>query len=352
MPEISTTKAFLRRIIAPLRLLRSLGILLSGYSAYARTGKTPERAYQAMIMIFCLTRGHFNELLSNFIAKRRPKVQIDHPVGLLGNLQGQRGKDLHAQLKRDGFIVFPSALPAEACDRLMEMAMSTPASVRRMDHEPEGAPQRTALFQPGNLLATRYDYNPSTLLDTPDVQALLADPSILHLVQEYLGCLPLADVLSMWWHTDYQKKADSNAAQLYHFDMDRVKWLKIFIYLTDVGPQNGPHSFIKGTHRPKAIPAHLLQRGYARITDDEVQEAFSEEACMEFCAPRGSIIIEDTRGLHKGATVSGDARLILQLQFSNSLFGTNYPEAKFSKVIDPNFKKMLGQAPEIYRQYS
>lgn len=336
----------------PLRLLRNLGILLSGYSAYSKTGKTPERAFQAMIAMFCLTRGHFNELLSALIAKRRPKIQIDHPAGLLGNLQGQRGKELLHQLNRDGFILFPSALPPDACDRLMEMAMNTPASVRRMDDEPEDTPQRSALFQPGKLLATRYDYNPSALLDTPDVQALLADPSILYLVQEYLGCLPLADVLSMWWHTAYQNKADSNAAQLYHFDLDRVKWLKVFIYLTDVGPQNGPHSFVRGTHKPNAIPAHLLQRGYARITDEEVKNTFSDDECMEFSAPRGSIIIEDTRGLHKGATVSGDSRLILQLQFSNSLFGGNYPEAKISSVIDSNLKNMLGLAPEIYRQYT
>ncbi|BAK78303.1 hypothetical protein NH8B_3552 [Pseudogulbenkiania sp. NH8B] len=163
--------------------------------------------------------------------------------------------------------------------------------------------------------------------------------------------MPLADVLSMWWHTAFQNKADSNAAQLYHFDLDRLKWLKIFVYLTDVGPQNGPHSFVKGSHNPGAIPPHLLKRGYARITDEEVNDAFSADACLQFSAPRGSIIIEDTRGLHKGAIVSGDPRLILQLQFSNSLFGTNYPEARISKVVDQKLQGMLKQAPEIYRQY-
>jgi ectoine hydroxylase-related dioxygenase (phytanoyl-CoA dioxygenase family) len=183
------------------------------------------------------------------------------------------------------------------------------------------------------------------------VQKLLADESLLHLAQEYLGCIPIADVLSMWWHTNFHNQPDSEAAQFFHFDMDRIKWIKIFIYLTDVGVENGPHSFVRGSHRTGGIPHDLLRRGYARLTDEEVVARYPESDILSFTAPKGSIIIEDTRGLHKGVNVQGAPRLILQLQFSNSLFGAKSPGAKFNNIISPELKRVLEVAPSIYSQY-
>jgi hypothetical protein len=155
----------------------------------------------------------------------------------------------------------------------------------------------------------------------------------------------------MWWHTNYHKQPDSHAAQFFHFDMDRIKWLKIFVYLTDVLPENGPHSFVKGSHRSGGIPPRLLLRGYERLTDEEVRQCYSDDTCLALSAPRGSIIVEDTRGLHKGANVRGAPRLVLQLQLSNTLFGAKYPRARITRVQDPSLKKMLSLAPAIYSQY-
>ena len=134
--------------------------------------------------------------------------------------------------------------------------------------------------------------------------------------------------------------------------MDRFKWLKVFIYITDVGPDNGPHSYVRGSHRTGAIPSDILRRGYVRLTDEEVSTVYPKDDILVFDAPRGTIIIEDTRGLHKGVHVREGARLILQLQFSNTLFGANYPAARINRIISPNMKRMIKFAPDIYRQYN
>lgn len=331
--------------------LRSVVFLPVGYVAFVLTNRTPEPAYQSLIWLFCTTRGRFNDWLSAWIARRRSKTAFSHTCGMLGDVGGPTGEALVRQLRDDGFLLFPRALPADACDRLMQMALSTPATVRRMADQPSDTQRARALFDPDRPQAVRYDYDPSSLLDQADVQRLLSDLSFLHIAQEYLGCTPVADVLSMWWHASFKSEPDEEAAQFFHFDMDRVKWLKIFIYLTDVGPDNGPHSFVKGSHRSGGIPSELLNRGYVRLADDDVARHYPPEAVLSLTAPRGSIIIEDTRGLHKGVHVRGGPRLILQLQFSNSLFGTNYPPAHMSRPVDPQFKHMLATAPAIYRQY-
>ena len=76
---------------------------------------------------------------------------------------------------------------------------------------------------------------------------------------------PLHHVVERAW-----KGASSEAAQLFHFDMDRIRFLKVFIYLTDVGTENGPHVYVRGSHRSKP-PAFFRDR---RFSDAEVKRAF------------------------------------------------------------------------------
>jgi hypothetical protein len=132
--------------------------------------------------------------------------------------------------------------------------------------------------------------------------------------------------------------------------MDRIKWLKFFIYLTDVQANNGPHCFIEGSHRTRGIPSALLARGYARIPDADVFEHYPKTAEVRFLAPRGTVIAEDTRGLHKGLEVLGGDRLMLQLQFSDSLFGAPYARSHF-RTLSPEMAGMVKAHPAVYKSY-
>jgi hypothetical protein len=337
------------KIIA--RTLINLALFPAGALGYARTGRTAHWAHMALVQLFCASGGRFNDLLTRLIAWRSRPLQIEQRVGVLGDMSGPALEQCTQRLRDEGYIVFPAALSTQACERLMRFALHTPATIRRMDHETHDQPLRVALFDPDKPLAVRYDYPTDALLDDADVQALLADPSLLALAQSYLGSRPRADVLSMWWHTGFHTQPDSEAAQFYHFDMDRIKWFKIFVYLTDVTPADGPHSFIEGSHRTGGIPTSMLRKGYVRLQDAEVLGHYGPQREVEFAAPRGTIIVEDTRGLHKGKAVSGSPRLVLQLQFSNSLFGGNYPKATMRDIKDARLARLVSQAPDVYASY-
>lgn len=332
--------------------LRSIVFFPVGVIGYATTGRTPAAGYQAMIWLFCITGGRFNDWLSSLLSLLRPKVRFETHSGVLGDLGGSRLGELRGRLETDGYLVFERALGDAVTGRLVDFALSTESTIRGSEAAGVRAPNERAIFRPDNLKGVRYDYSEGVLLNNPDVQALLADPSLLSLAQDYLGCRPVADVVNMWWHTNFHHAPDSEAGQIFHFDMDRIKWLKVFIYLTDVGPENGPHTFVRGSHRTGGIPRELLLRGYKRLEDDEVAAQFPASDRRAFTAPRGSIIVEDTRGLHKGANVTGNPRLILQLQFSNCLFGTNYPRSRIERVRSPALERMLSTAPAIYSQYT
>lgn len=325
--------------------------LMIGYVVYLVSKKTPGYGHMSLVGLFCLTHGSSNDALSRAIGAVRRPYRLAKADGVLGDMSAsERREPVLAQLRGRGYYVFPKCVPEALCDRLLQFAVSHPCKTRKMDSGGPGGLIQT-VYPRSAPEAVRYDFEPQDLLDNQDVQTLLADLSLVALAQSYLGARPVADVLTMWWHTNYSDIPDSEAAQYFHFDMDRPKWLKYFIYLTDVEPANGPHSFIAGSHRTRGIPPHLLRKGYSRLQDAEVAEVFDRHDFIEFAAPRGTIIAEDTRGLHKGKHVEKGDRLVLQIQFSNSLFGALQPRARLGSGLCTELRDRIEQFPGLYALY-
>ena len=322
-----------------------------GCIQYFIFNKNSIRAHQALVYFFCNSSGSFNDWCSRLISAWHTPVALPSKIGVLGDLSGPSGQKALQQLRDKGFITFERALPVDVCERLMTFALSSPAIIRPMDGERKSDTPKMSIYEEGKPKAVRYDYVANDLLSNVDVQDLIADNSLIALAEMYLKARPRFDVLSMWWHTNFHSKPDSEAAQYYHFDLDRLKWLKVFIYLTDVRQQDGPHSFIEGSHTSGGIPQSFLSRGYVRLADSEVLSHYGENKEICFAAPKGTIIIEDTRGLHKGNPVHGNSRLILQLQLSNSLFGSLYPKSQLPSKVSPKLEGMIRRAKDVYRAY-
>jgi hypothetical protein len=166
----------------------------------------------------------------------------------------------------------------------------------------------------------RDDYRPDDLLESPDIRALVADPFIHQIAAGYLGCTPIFTQLSAWWsRNDPDASADdlSEAAQLFHYDYDWPAFLKFFIYLSDVGPENGPFTFVVGTHERKR------QWSDGRRDDAYVESAYPGQS-WAVTGKAGDLIIADTVGYHKGQRVRAGDRLMLQLEFAVSRIGASF----------------------------
>jgi ectoine hydroxylase-related dioxygenase (phytanoyl-CoA dioxygenase family) len=316
---------------------------------YAVGGSSMPSAYQAMIRMFCRTGGSSNDFMSQCVRLFDRGATLPAPRGDLGVASQAEAARIGDRLRSDGYYVFDQCLSADVCERLLAAALRVPASVRPMAGAVRG-PKRLEVYDRSQPLAVRYDFAAEEVLNLADVQDLMSNPTILSVAQNYLQTTPIADVVSMWWHTGFSHQPDEEAAQFFHFDMDRIKWLKFFIYLTDVGPESGAHCFVKGSHRTGAIPRELLSSGYARLTDDQVLRHYSADRIIEFHGRRGTVIAEDTRGLHKGREVLSGDRLMLQIQFSSSLFGGFYPRA-FFRSMGAGLERMVKAHPRIYKNY-
>lgn len=287
--------------------------------------RSSSEAHSHLLNSFYLTGGFIHLMAARILGIS--KLQIPNK-GILSKFSEKELKIASKQLKKEGFVILEGALSEDYCNQLLIESAKIPGKTRIMDGG-KGKVENM-YFDRLNPVSIRFDYDGSDLISNSLLQELVFDESILKFAQEYLGSAPILDLVAMWWHTTYSNSPDKEAAQWFHFDMDRLKWIKFFFYITDVDANTGPHTFIAKSHRRLGIPYKLRNKGYARLTDDEVAASFEPEQYKEFTGKRGTLIVEDTRGLHKGKhCISGD-RLLFQLEFTSSVFGTPLPELKIN----------------------
>ena len=118
--------------------------------------------------------------------------------------------------------------------------------------------------------------------------------------------------------------AKAQQAENFHRDVDDVRFLKFFAYLTDVDETSGPHVYIVGSHRENRLTR------ICRYTDAEIAEAFGTENQHRFTGPAGTAFLENTFGLHRGVPVQTAPRLMMQAVYSLGVapYGPRRPVAR------------------------
>ena len=271
-----------------------------------------------MRRLYCVTQGRSNRWLVRRLGKRAVASSGPSTQGQLSEMPEHELDGIVNDIKRDGYRVLGQRLSERDVESLVSFAGSIPA---RPIPSPSGGPL-DARYEAGKPLAIKYNLPEHALVEHPVIQRLLADSSLRELARRYLGCEPVNDLVAMWWSTAFSCEASSEVAQLYHFDMDRPQFLKLFFYLTDVSEENGPHCYIRGSHRER--PPSLWRDG--RHGDGEILAQYGSESEVEITAPRGTALwfAVDTSGFHKGKPLRAGHRLILQFQYTSVLFGQRY----------------------------
>lgn len=289
-------------------LLFALGLLL-----HFAGGRTPKASFHAMRRLYGPTNGLFNSLAVRVARRLRPGGGVAPVSGFLGDLGADAIADLVRQLDDQGYVIFDRRMPAAICDELLSFAERGPAI-------PMGSSAPVA-YADDRTLALRYDFPESAILANPAACRIALDGTLATIAGAYFRCLPIYDFTAMWWTTRFGTRDLSAAAQEFHFDMDRLHFLKFFVYLTDVTEQSGPHVFVAGSHRSKP----RVLREPERFDDELVESHYPAASIKRICGPRGTVFAVDTKGLHKGEPILAGDRLAFQVEFTTSTFGQNYP---------------------------
>jgi hypothetical protein len=227
------------------------------------------------------------EHLARFIALGRPAAP--------GN-----ETDADRVLRRDGVTHFPGYLDPEHATALR-------ALLETFECQDPWKPER-GVFR-------IEDAPPNThVADIPAAPTLRAlhdiafDPTLLRMAASYFGCRPYVDSIQAWW--SLSGNSEPEEAENFHRDNDSVRFLKFFLYLTQVGDDDGPHRFVLASHlEPRALDRR-------RLTDDEVEEAFGTDRILKMRGNPGDAFMEDTWGVHKGQLPKVGRRLLVQIRYS------------------------------------
>jgi len=217
-----------------------------------------------------------------------------HPVA--GSAAAQQ---IATELTQSGFCLLPDKrLTAPQVQAVMQHLAGKPLidyydPERRYSLEDLPATATKAHYQPGDVLACR------TLTD------LANDPEVLAAVTMRLGAKPTIATVDAWWTFGENNEAGQIAHDdIYHRDVDDLRFVKLFLYLTDTDERNGAHRFILGSHQD----SHCTQRG--PISDEAVQRIYDPARFKTAAGSAGTVFMEETWGIHRGLLARQGRRLV------------------------------------------
>jgi hypothetical protein len=314
--------------------------LSDAYGQYVATGKNDQDEYLNMRMAYTETKGRSNKVFSDVIAKHVRnrkfdlsqtmftsyivKPEIDKTDTTVTMINGEDGEDENADAWSK--IIHGAARHLEVHGWWKSKALVPPAIVKslkaklfaKMTLEHGDKVQAAVEGKAGAPMQIKS--NSSWLSTFEEMYQISGDPLLLSIVQRYMGVPPIFNTPVAFLNSFVKAKnakALSDTAQLYHHDMHRLGFVKVFVYLTDVELGSGPHTLIRGTHRTR--PDHLWADG--RHSDDAIAEAGLMKDEVRITGKAGTVFLVDTSCLHKGAHPDVESRLMAQVQYVNSQFG-------------------------------
>ncbi len=204
------------------------------------------------------------------------------------------------ELKRRGYIAFPGYYSSAQCQRLR-------AEIDRVIHEQPDVVQKDKFDADQRVFGAE---RASTEI------ALFHDDPFLREIGEAYRRSALTNFTTLASRLTARPE-NLGSGQGWHRDAFHWQY-KALIYLTDVGPENGPFQMLAGSHRPwrvliDTIRGRLEAPPRSRISDDQIARLVNAapERLKTFTAEAGTMILFDSSTIHRGAPIKSGIRYAL-----------------------------------------
>ena len=346
------------------KAINELGVFGRGIWRYRRLGEPSPESNYVVQKLYALTDGRSNDFLFRLLESKRKEtnVRLDWAATSLVSDAGSFNPNIEEvvrTLKRDGVVVIPLRLKKETVKNLYELGLSCPLQTMTYVSPPTNhvPGTQTAIpiadtgtsngIDPSRPQHSVYTVPRSLLLENQNIQSLLCDPYLLAVATRYLGVFPVITKPEMWWDTDFVPAG--LRPRPFHVDSGCLRWLKVGVNLTDTTLESPHFVFVKGSHNPnrttRTLTRHLVNR--MNLSHKEVQDRCPEKI-VHVTAPAGSIMLADTRGIHKGELSARGHRLILYFGLEGSAFNNIDGPVPVSKVGD-DLGKAMSARPFSYQ---
>jgi hypothetical protein len=179
------------------------------------------------------------------------------------------------------------------------------------------------LSQVGNscVEASRFDFDKKQVESSVSLLNILCSEDLWAFANSYYKLSSKLVRVELWsptYGTSGQYYGIS--AHDFHTDFDYPDIINIFVYMNDVGPNNGPLQYFIGTHLPPRIPRD------GALDMALICKEYPKTRIVDLCGPRLSTFATLNRGFHRDKPVLSDSmpsKISLQLTYCSCTFGSS-----------------------------
>jgi len=256
------------------------------------------------------------ELHDRLFANRAARRRFEQSQPTLDDVQ----RRVLEQLRADGYATLPFAelVPDAAVWQELEadaqrFVAQTEAGLAR---EQEGGEAQLRRREGKEFLVRKNSRDEHLGPDDPWLR-LGINPRLLDLANAYLGMWSKLEYVDVWY-TAPAGTDERRASQRWHRDFNDRHLLKAFVDLVDVDEATGPFEYV-----PRSAPGGELEQlwpwrplGENYPPEDEFAERVNGRS-VTFTAPKGTVILCNTSGFHRGGFATSKARVLATLTWDS-----------------------------------
>jgi ectoine hydroxylase-related dioxygenase (phytanoyl-CoA dioxygenase family) len=271
---------------------------------------------------------------------------------LLGNRSARRRYSSHepnldetqAQvvdaLDRDGYVTLPLT---DLVDEEQWKAIEAQGAAFIADTERTLTEGGSGKVRPGKEFVVRAHSFEGVILDSDDPWfAFSSSRRMLDVANAYLRLWSKLSYVDLWYTAQQPATDERVASQNWHVDFDDKHLLKAFVYLSDVDAGHGPFQYVPGSQpggRHHSVRP-WVPMGYGRVPDEDVARNVPAEEIATFTGPKGTLILCNTSGLHRGGFATSGPRVLATATYCSpaslkALSNRNYSTPLASSATDP-----------------
>jgi len=283
-------------------------------------------------------RQRLGRFISQILKPQLAPYQHDYPQSYV--------KDVTGQLRSDGYVPLHGFDSIEAIKSVAEAAPAIPADYSLM---PDAFIETDYPLRDPPPDAMCGESSSATAIATPGVLELILHPLVLKSVQEYLGVTPT--IVSTTIRRIYPQGETRGHLQTWHSDRSGFKFCKLFVSLSDVDDDCGPHEYARKTHdivawRKDAENASSYEAINSRkLTDQEFGRHFSNCGVATRTGPVGTSSIEDTAGFNRSRPLATKSRTdLVTLYSATPKYGFDWERTSFASLPE----EVRNQIPDFH----
>jgi hypothetical protein len=230
-----------------------------------------------------------------------------------------------ATISAEGIVDLGTLIDPPAVTEMVDHLRAAPLYAAHVAEASDGVARS---FEATRRISALGSYARDHLFHCPHLIELANDPHLLAIAEAYLGCPPTIYSFNAWW--SFPQPGAEPGTQRLHRDVDDLRFVTLFVYLTPVDEATGPHRFIKHSHDKAVLTEVLRARGWSPGNIATVHQSLFLGAALEFSdlsdallgdlqtvwtGPAGAAVLADTYGLHMGVPPAERDRLMLWVRY-------------------------------------